>query len=98
MLALAAERAVEQFLAADSIRHTALSSCFCLPGTSERLFGSTREDLIDQAILDRLLATQKTIPVSVPLDGANVLAGMLGQDFVQSAAQIQDFLSVNLDV
>src|SRR3954463_1676796 len=56
------------------------------------------EDFVHQAVLYRFFGSHEKVPVGVPGDGLNGLAGVLGEDLVQPGLQIEDFLGVDLDI
>src|SRR5688572_10054039 len=94
VLALAAERAVEQFLAADLIGHRLPLS----PRNSFYAFGPACQNLVHDTVAERLLAAEEIVAVRVPLDGLQVLPGVLGEDLVQLRLAVQYLPRVYLDV
>ena len=59
---------------------------------------SAHDHLVEEAVLQRLLACEKEIPVSIALDPLEALSRMLGQDIVQLLTEPQDFPGLNVDV
>ena len=56
------------------------------------------QNRVDQTIACRLIPGHEPVAVGVLLDPLDALAGVLGQDFVQSVAGLEHFLGVDLHV
>src|SRR6185312_17542648 len=72
---------------------------------ARRLFGragplvtALLEHLVDEAVFDGLAPVHETVAVGVLLDPLDALAGVLGQDFVESITGFEHFLGVDLHV
>ena len=59
---------------------------------------SVIDDLIHQAVLLRLFSGQEMVALAVTADGLIVLAGVLGEDLIQTALDGDDLLGMDLDV
>src|SRR5579871_3407112 len=53
---------------------------------------------IDQTVLDGLVVIHETIAIGILLDTLDALAGMLGQDSVESIARLEHLLGVDLHI
>src|SRR5215211_5997069 len=79
---------------------------FPAPGASSLLLAvrrwndraSRREHAVDQSVGLRLLGAHEAVPVHVPLDRLDRLAGMLGVERVHLAAEVEDLAGLDLDV
>src|SRR6185503_15868312 len=54
--------------------------------------------LVHDTVLYRFFGTHEKVALRVPGDGLDRLAAVLGEDLVQAAAQVEDFLGVDFDV
>src|SRR5213080_2832483 len=92
VLALATERADEVAAAIVTVlRHGA-------PLRLRELARPGHDDLVDESVLDRLLAGQEEVPVGVLLDLLEALPGVLDQDVVHLLAQPDDLARLDVDV
>ena len=55
-------------------------------------------DLVDDAVLQRLLGGHEVVAVGIPLDLLNGLAGILGQDLVQHVSGAKNEIGADLDI
>ncbi len=55
-------------------------------------------DRVDQAVLGRARGAHEVVTLGITLDGLEVLAGVVGQQLVETRLDAEDFLGVNLDV
>ena len=65
---------------------------------SGRDIGARGQNLVDDAVLDRLFGRQEVIPLGVFRDRVDRPAGVFRHDLVQSRAQVQDLFRVDLDI
>src|SRR5690606_260189 len=59
--------------------------------------GPVLDDLVDDAVLLRLVGAHEPVAVHVLGDTVDCLAGVLGQNLVQPLACVQDFLGLDFD-
>src|SRR5207244_10813477 len=76
------------------------SPCFAMrpPLRLRELARPSHDDLVDEPVLDRLLAGQEEVTVGVLLDLLEALPGVLHQDVVHLLAQPDDFARLDVDV
>lgn len=61
-------------------------------------FQSRRQNLVDQAVFDRILRTEEIIPVGILANFFDRLAGMVGQYLIQFLAYAENFLGMDRDI
>src|SRR5882672_2782360 len=88
VLALAAEGAVEELLAAGLLAHRVFSAS----GRRGRRLGPRGEHLVDQTVLYRVVRRQEIVTIRVPGDALDALAGVQGHDLVQALPEVEDLL------
>src|SRR5690606_21726627 len=60
--------------------------------------GARNQYLVDQSVFPRIVGGHEVVAFGIHGDALDILAGAFGQDVVQTLAQAEDFLRLDLDV